>query len=328
MADQFYNNERKESFLQTVNENIINTYKVLFTRSAPMENFYGIDLCEFTLKNLQDMFVSSKWFSRSTFNVHRGLIRKYVNWCMDAGLCCNVNAAQSLTIESLGKETIRKSLYKDSDMLVETINALYGSVEDFEKNIMDVACWYLAWCGFTRDECLTLKQSQVLSDKIVGDTWTVENIHPDIMRTLIAARDIREVGVNISTSTRSYVSRRKFVDNEFLLRILITRNTIINHPATPLNIESWTNRAKRLLRELPNNSPYKLKMLTYTKVFACGRYYALYQWEKEHKEATMKNAKEWCSLVRCDDPETGKPKNSTSVFLSSYREWKAAFYSE
>ena len=326
MAYDFYNSERKEAFLQTVNESIANTYKVLFARSAPMENFYGIDLCEFTLKNLQDMFVSSRWFSRSTFNVHRGLLRKYVNWCMDAGLCCNVNAAQSLTIESLGKESIRKSMYKDPDALVGTINELYGSAEDFEKNIMDVACWYLAWCGFTRDECLKIKQSQVLSDRIIGDTWTAENIHPEMMRVIIAARDIREVGVNISTPTREFISVRKFVDTEYLLRILVTRNTITNHQTMPSNIESWTNRAKKLLRALPNSSPYKLKLLTYTKVFNCGRYYALYQWEKENEDATMNNAKDWCSLVRYDDPNTGKPKVSTSVFLSSYKEWKTAFY--
>ncbi|MCI6831526.1 MAG: hypothetical protein MR896_05485 [Clostridiales bacterium] len=326
MAYDFYNNERKEAFLQTVNENIVNTYKVLFSHSAPMENLYGIDLCEFTLKNLQDMFVSNKWFSRSTFNVHRGLVRKYVNWCMDAGLCCNINAAQSLTLKSLGKESIRKSMYKDPDSLVATINELYGSAEDLDKNIMDVACWYLAWCGFTRDECLQIKQSQVFSDKIVGDTWTAENIHPDMMRVLITARDIREVDVSISTLKHSFVSTRKFVDNEFLLRILITRNTIRNHQTMPSNIESWTNRAKKLLRNLPNSSPYKLKLLTYTKVFNCGRYYALYQWEQENEEATMKNAKEWCSMVRSNIPGSNKPKTSTSVFLSSYKEWKAAFF--
>ena len=326
MAYDFYNSERKEAFLQTVNENIVNTYKVLFARSAPLETLMQTDLCDFTLRNVQDLFVSNKWFSRSTFNVHRGLLRNYINWCVDAGFCTNMNAAQSLTFDDLAPQNIRKSLYKDADMLVDTINELYGSAEDFEKNIMDVACWYLAWCGFTRDECLKIKQSQVFSDRIVGDTWTAENIHPEMMRVLIEARDIREVGVNISTPTREFISVRKFVQNEYLLRIMITRNTITNHQTMPSNIESWTNRAKKLLRALPNSSPYKLKLLTYTKVFNCGRYYALYQWEKENEDATMNNAKDWCSLVRYDDPKTGKPKVSTSVFLSSYKAWKDAFF--
>lgn len=325
--NEFYNKERKERYLS--NEDITENSKImletLFSRSADLERYYDVDVGDFSLAQIQSLFVLGRWYSASTFSVYKVFLKKYISWCIEEGYTNNINNAALLNQKTVGKEMIRRELFPDTESFLNAMDLVFGTYEEKEQRNMNRTFLYLLWLGFTKEEVVTIQRNQVFEDSVVGDAWRADNIDPRMAKVLQDVRNMEECVVEGSTGV---ALTKKLKQTPYLLRTMNNSRASKASVITESTVSSWhmwVDRQQNRRRE--DDIAYIRKNFAPTKVFACGCYVRLRKWEQEGNiKATLKNFPDWCPVVR-KDSETAS-KNVLGMFLKSYHEWESAFWDD
>lgn len=325
------NTERKEQFIaeQGFSESMNRAIMSFFRQAAVYEDYFQLDLCEFAVPQYIEMFAIYKWVNASTFNVYRSWIKRYVRWCIIHGHTDSSVAIDRIDLRFVSASVNRSVLYADENDFLETIHQIYGGdivSNDSDRYNMVKAFWYLAWLGFTRDESSLVTKEDVKETSIETTNWKADNINPKIMKVIKDVAAMTEVTIYADTPRGVAARTRMYVDSHYLLRPL-KRNG--NSPTLYLpsaTMDTWTSTARKLQQEnVPIISPYRTKAIVYRKIYMCGRFNAVHNWELEHGcEATTDNTLEWgvCSRHVKDN----EINDSIYSFLRTYCRWKEDFF--
>lgn len=331
----WYNQERKELFLKNDDISVAadKMFRTIFTASEDLESFFDLDVSDFSLTQLQSLFVLRRWYNVSTFSAYRTYFKIYIAWCIDQGYTSNVNNAAHLNQKDVGKEVIRQEMFKDEESFIQTIEQMYPVQHYDGVEYMLKAYLYLLWLGFSKGEALLVRKDQLDDDAVLGDNWSAYNVDSRILNALRYAAEMTMFDIPIANPViKSGMTHRPLADTPYILRTTANARST-NGPLAWSCASAWLARVNREQREMQKaNRTYVPKNLAYSKVFLCGRYVALYNWEQTKKHrADAFNYDEWASLARVDYDvrnDKRKAKKSYYPFLSSYKEWRTAFYGE
>ena len=325
------NAERKNQFIaeQDFNESMHRAVVSFFRQAAVYEDYFQLDLCEFAVPQYIEMFAGYKWVNASTFNVYRSWIKRYVRWCIAHGHTDSTVAADRIDPRFVAAPVNRSVLYADEDDFLETIHRVYdGDIvsSDSDRYNMAKAFWYLAWLGFTRDEAGLVTKDAVKETTIETATWKADNINPEIMKVIKDVANMTAVTIYADTPRGLKARRHTYVDSPYLLRPLKRKGNSATVYLPVATMDTWTSKAKKLQKEnIPIISPFRTKAIVYRKIYMCGRFNAVRNWELEHGcEATTDNTLEWGVCTR--HVKGNEINDSIYSFLRTNCRWQEDFF--
>ncbi len=328
------NTKRKEQFIaeQGFSGSMNKAVVSFFRQAAVYEDYFQLDLCEFALPQYIEMFAGYKWVNASTFNVYRSWIKRYVKWCIAHGHTDSPAAIERVDLRLVAASVSRSVLYADENDFLETIRQVYGGDtvdSSSDRYNMVRTFWYLAWLGFTRDEAVLITKTDVKDTSIETKSWSVYNINPKIMDVIKDTANTTETTIYADTPRGLAARTRMYVDSPYLLRPLKRNGNSATVYLPVATMDTWTSVAKKLQKEnVPIISPYRTKSIIYRKIYMCGRFNAMREWEVEHNcKVTTDNALEWGVLTRHVN-EQNEIRESMYNFLRTYYRWKHDFWEQ
>lgn len=134
--------DRKEEFIttSTVNKNVAERYRSLFTASQPLETELQKDFSEFSFNECLSVIYHDKDITTNTFRVQRSLIKNYFLWCIQKGY---VLPSQKSVVDQLFKYSpvvtnhgSRYDYYGSAEEVIHILRYIlrYAGIDDFMES--------------------------------------------------------------------------------------------------------------------------------------------------------------------------------------------------
>lgn len=301
-----YNSERKESFLNTTeNEKLARS---AFNTFSAVEFETGEDLSNLPLETVQS--VVDNCFSSREFSVKNVLkkIYEYVEWCEDRGYPTNDDL---LHIELNMGSKIRSSMVASPFHLEYVLDSIFDSLD--KKSIDCIyRCWFwMAFAGINQDRsvCVTVKD-------INFDTMTIDGSYP-IYREAIPAFRFASEAQSFMYYHKLYKSSKDRASGDSLVRGFG---------------EATENRKAYLRSNCCKRVRGANQNITYNEVRLSGLFYRTFEREQCGLPIDFDSyiLQEYC-FNRNDEwkPDTQMRQRlwiARKQFMSDYRNWKEAFF--
>lgn len=243
-----------------------------------------------------------------TLKPTKSRLKKYLEWLIENGTDCRdtLDALVSVSYKDLvAKNIYEEKYFKDFGSLQSAIEETLYIADKVDDNVfaLQISAIYMAWCGLTAEEALSLLKSDVGENDIrVGDR--VVSPVPTIMRYLQEYRDATEY-----ESKGRGILTLKYVPSKYLFRT-----------ARSAHLDS--TKTLRIMINTFTNSSDGLHTFNYNKVYWSGIFHCAYLYECANGE------------LRDGDIETlGKLFNESYQFVSvandrlrEYRSFKSFFF--
>jgi hypothetical protein len=268
---------------------IINTFNTI----GVFENQYKKDLIDFNFEDIVSLFERNGWKKTSTFNRNKSVLVSYIDWCRINGkLSGNVHSIERLQFDDItGQKKFEIESFKSFEDLKDCANSVYNSegVNDSDKFIIDISVLYLSWIGFKKEEIQRIKKDDIsfinntINSKLFS--YKVSNVNQYIM-------DVLSICVNIegyTTNNRFGEANRKYNENEFLIRTGKSAKVLQDDVVPDSYFNNMATRFKNITSKFSPVDKYYKKAITSKTIYDAGRYYRLYEYEKENGKIESSN---------------------------------------
>ena len=163
--ETFYNADRKEFYLDSIATNKAQMTTIFF-KSREIEENLCKDLCDFEFVDYIMLFNHNSWCNLNTFRNRKSRINHYIRWCMENGYCDEkaFSNIKNLRFEDISKKILYENThFKHFSDLERLINKALDQMDTEQRfNMkMNIAVVYLLWSGFTSQEIIDMKRSDV-----------------------------------------------------------------------------------------------------------------------------------------------------------------------
>lgn len=324
--ENYYNTERKLRYIESVeNEGSKRMLKSLFRQTADYEEELDLDIADFRLPDFIRLFEERQWNVTSTFIAYRWTISNYINWCIICGYCdAASNQVQYLQPQHLSSLALSDGGIRDLETLTSILDVCYEDCDEKPDPcyIMHRTIWYLAWFGFTKEECRLIRKDELVDDGIVTPNYEVHGVPENVMRVWRAASQIESFEFHQYINGQIRTMTRRFIPTDYLLRSLESGRENRDGLLSVGSIDNWTAILKKIERQKGIT-----QKISINKLNRYGRFAMMYQWECDNEPITNENYVQWKSVMRQYQGRASSAQN-VSVLLRTYKEWKKAFYPE
>lgn len=271
-----YNEDIKRDFLDTACNSLKKQRDIakVFSSIALFEQESGLDIAEMG-KNL-----SAQALERTGINEYSGIrsyitrLREYVRWCKENNIFPSIpGGIFEVSPDDVDiTDSLRGVLFKDEFDLLESIRL----VRDFDSGYPEVAAFCLYWLGVTKDEAVSLKDTDVdLENRIVygQDGIIAEGFSDDICNVLSRYRNCKW-STRPNGNTISRVRKDLSVDT-FLKRMLTDGSKKFGKPVAKEQITAICYDMMTDYSEL--GFPYRH---SFSNVWRCGGFNRMYKLEQ------------------------------------------------
>lgn len=277
-----YNEDIKRDFLDCTcsTQTKRGTVASVFSAIAPTEQSVSLDVAEMDkglcLKALQNAGINEYGGIRSYIS----RLRTYVKWCKENNIFPSIpGGIFEVSPDDVDiTDSLKGVLFKDEFDLLESIRL----VRDFDSGYPEVAAFCLYWLGLTKDEAVSLKDTDVdLENKIIyGRNGTIAEGFSD------AVCDILSRYRNCKWSTRANGStimrvRKDFSTDTFLKRMLTDGSKKFGKPVTKEQITAICYDMMADYSEL--GFPYRH---SFSNVWRCGGFNRMHKLEQSGIDVT------------------------------------------
>lgn len=324
MNEQFYNAERKIQYMEYVhNESTIKILHTLFRRISDYEQELDLDIADFRLPDLIRLFEEERWHTTNTFTSYRWMIGCYIDWCIHLGYCdAASNPAKHLKLEHLSSLAVSDSSLHTLEELTNILNVCYGDSDDNPDPmyVMQRSLWYLAWFGFSKHECVTIKKNDLTANGIETDFYSIYDVPENVMNVWRNAVNVEEIQMYRNTNQAECVTVRKFSDTPYLLRSMNVGRDSVTNTLSIGTMDNWAANIKKLQKQHGFT-----QLISVQKLNRYGTFSRLREWEENNAPISSENRDDWEFILRKSNGRS-TTVYMTSALLRTYNEWKKAFY--
>lgn len=308
MAKQWYNESRKERFINEVNATA--SAKTLFSASSKFESEAGVDLGGIPPAQVQRFLNEELGSRQSSLQSMLSWYRSYQNWCANRGLESPQNTSEIIVDSSIAK---RKTMVESPFHLEEVLNRAFSPVGDNEVDVLYRCYLWMAYAGLEDDDAC-----EVLSKNVDLDEMCIvyeDKEYPLYRHSYQAMWNAKFLGwmkyVNVNYNNSHSILDRK--QSEYLLRSVKTEKP------TPKTLAA---RIRRVFRE-------KGIELTYGSVKLSGEFYRLLRDERIGIAVNFDRMIADAAQKRGVDLSSQKGitlrRNMMRTLPEDYKAWKRAF---
>jgi len=316
-----YNEEIKRRFIESYTKSDANRAQCerAFEKTQELEEKYGIDLCEFDVKQMQEAF---DLISGRQTNSQLGrftILKAYSKWCINQGI---PNAKESISeISSVSLEKVKRQMVSSPTHLQFFLDSVY---EKEDRNTTDNVsrCFYwLAFSGVKIEDAIELTASNIdftnMLIKVRDEEYPIYREAVPSLRNCINLTAFEYNHPRYSTTLKQVRS-----SSDQLLRLIGT-------DATLQGIRDKTSRTTRkAIKEGKTNIE-----LSYSRVRLSGFFYRIYELERigikprfTQLAVALMEGKEY-SLEKSRHTVEGTIRIINNRYKKDYERWKQAFYS-
>jgi len=321
---KYYNKEQKIDFLKSLEsqyqDTSIDRISMLLSRLRDVEQEYGDDLCNFSLKYAKLTFVL-KATTSSKFNTKQlSFIMKYVEWCEANGKCkfgndskWNMVDLNDIDLDYVYKIQTVKSPEHFQELLESVYQGLYGDVFQSEMGYIYKTVLYLLYLGVKDDEVGYILKSDVdCFNKIIKINDRVIPIDDYMIACIQEIWDYTHVQKRV---TNGKFNSTALIDSPYLIKKTKSGRPIAN--TTNRVDKEWVQWKCSEFSKRYRQSTGEAIVLPAKKIYDSGVFYKLLQREQAGEKITVDEVVPFYSHFHI----------STSYSkLIDYKAWKQAYY--
>lgn len=161
MAKRWYNQNRKERFINEINASV--SAKTLFSASSKFESEAGVDLGGMPPAQVQRFLNEELGSRQSSLQSMLSWYRSYQKWCASNGLEAPQNTSEIVIDSSVAK---RKTMVESPFHLEEVLNRAFSPVENNEVDILYRCYLWMAYSGLEDDDACDVLTQEVDLDEM------------------------------------------------------------------------------------------------------------------------------------------------------------------
>lgn len=270
MDNSSYRRQFIESYVSDnrFTERSINSYVAFWKRIEKAEEALKKRLEDgYSKQDYINLFAQLNVATNTVLIVMKSKILRYIKYLNAEGVVSEdcIKALEDTAIKDLDITNFYDNrFFKDFESLQDAIDRTLIAAERIDDAIFGTAITaiYLAWCGFTIEEAIQIKKSEVLDDRIISAGRTIKPLDR-IMAYIKEYRDATEY----RSSGRATITL-KYAPGEWLLRN--TRCARYDNG----------NHLRIMINHFSNSSKDSKNLFTYDKTYWSGIYSRAYIYER------------------------------------------------
>lgn len=296
------------------------------------ENKIGKAINVFSNEDFQKMFECNNWVGRSSVVASKSRIMDFIRWDM-----LNNNTIYNVSQISIMPDDIKagtdygRKYFESEDEFVETLQMFSND----EKYYRAAALCALYWLGFSQEETITAKKSDLDDDaqSVAGRRCSDKTLYDIIKRCALSSGYDAYVGKNEAKRRVVYVGSD-----------LIVRQGIWDSGFTPdiqkaelseQSVAKFLREVNLLLKNLPEGSKHRGKKLSQMFIYTSSKFCRMYEAEialNNHNlfDSMVENEVDVISLLKRIIPTENWDRmignKQYFKFVDDYKRWKEYFY--